>query len=398
MDKLKQSFSTISSFTWSHSSSLFASHIAPSTNRLRKHQNPFEIGAGPDSVEMEPKQLGKIMIALIGWEAFISFVVICCLGSLAAFQKKWAIGVSGLVGFMLFLSLLLFFLSLFLLIPPILYDRHDKLGGLARFLKERRSQWVLQAVGAGGSLIGAVVLTASAWSQKGCKNPEIDPHSSLGDAYMMGLIGWCRTKKASSILMWIEFVTWLAAFVFYLAKNRGAQASLSAYQSTSENAYKSSEVYGASTEIPARFVSSYGGDNGVSGSYEGCGYAFGPREHDGRVKEEFDDEEEEGDVGYAPLKYEPPERLGSPMHANTGRATATSRGMSAGTPPPRTESTKPLSRTMQMAKKSYDDPYATVKASLAASPNASPQAQGYGYAPYAAVPSAQSTPRYDGYR
>ncbi len=65
---------------------------------------------------------------------------------------------------MLFLSLLLFFLSLFLLIPPILYDRHDKLGGLARFLKERRSQWVLQAVGAGGSLIGAVVLTASGGS------------------------------------------------------------------------------------------------------------------------------------------------------------------------------------------------------------------------------------------
>ncbi len=151
-------------------------------------------------------------------------------------------------------------------------------------------------------------------------------------------------------------VTWLAAFVFYLAKNRGAQASLSAYQSTSENAYKSSEVYGASTEIPARFVSSYGGDNGVSGSYEGCGYASGPREHDGRVKEEFDDEEEEGDVGYAPLKYEPPERLGSPMHAHTGRATAPSGGYSAGTPPPRTESTKPLSRTMQMAKKSYDDP------------------------------------------
>jgi hypothetical protein len=68
---------------------------------------------------------------------------------------------AGLIGFMLFLVLVLFFLSIFLLVPPILFNRYDKLGGLARFLKERRSQWVLQGLGVVGSLFGSVVLTAS---------------------------------------------------------------------------------------------------------------------------------------------------------------------------------------------------------------------------------------------
>jgi hypothetical protein len=125
-------------------------------------------------------------------------------------------------------------LSFTLLIPPILFDKYDKLGGMARFLKERRSQWVLQGAGVAASLIGAVQLTASgtsfpndrstsgdrrltcghpprpetAFSQKGCKNPADDPHESLGDDFKAGLKGWCTTKKASSVFMWLEFGAW----------------------------------------------------------------------------------------------------------------------------------------------------------------------------------------------
>ena len=41
-----------------------------------------------------------------------------------------------------------------------------------------------------------------AWTAKGCKNPDNDPHASLGDGFKEGLKQWCTTKKASAIFDW----------------------------------------------------------------------------------------------------------------------------------------------------------------------------------------------------
>jgi hypothetical protein len=213
---------------------------------------------------------------------------------------------------------------------------------------------------------------------------------------MIALLGWCRTKKASSIFMWMGFgecvrkereterereryretsaadslrflyislAAWLAALIYYIVKNRGAVSSLSTYQSTSGSGYRSSEVYGAATEVPARFISSYGGNGGIATPYDG-GYSAIKRDYQRTGKAELD-EEEEGDVGYAPLEYEQPGVGAAVPSASTsvgsGLPTTSSLNlgvgrMTAGTPTPRTESTKPSSRTMQLAKDTYDDP------------------------------------------
>jgi len=41
-----------------------------------------------------------------------------------------------------------------------------------------------------------------AFTEPGCKNPENDPHASLGDDYKSGLEQWCTTKKASAVFDW----------------------------------------------------------------------------------------------------------------------------------------------------------------------------------------------------
>lgn len=46
---------------------------------------------------------------------------------------------------------------------------------------------------------------STAFTGKGCKDPKLDPHAELGDAFQKGLTSWCRTKKAASIFFWISF-------------------------------------------------------------------------------------------------------------------------------------------------------------------------------------------------
>lgn len=114
-------------------------------------------------------------------QIFINFIILCCTGSLAAYQTKYHIAVcasappapppsftnsfgppprptAGLVGFTLFLTILLFLLSLLLLVPPLIFDKYDKLGAMARFLREKRAQAILGGGGGGGCGGGGVGL------------------------------------------------------------------------------------------------------------------------------------------------------------------------------------------------------------------------------------------------
>jgi hypothetical protein len=51
-------------------------------------------------------------------------------------------------------------------------------------------------------LLAAFIVTISAWTAKGCKNADNDPHADLGDDFKNGLKQWCTTKKASAIFEW----------------------------------------------------------------------------------------------------------------------------------------------------------------------------------------------------
>ena len=53
------------------------------------------------------------------------------------------------------------------------------------------------------------IVTISAWTEPGCKNPDRDPHADLGDAFKKGLSGFCSTKKAGAIFFWLTFGIYL---------------------------------------------------------------------------------------------------------------------------------------------------------------------------------------------
>lgn len=80
--------------------------------------------------------------------------------------------------------------------------RWDKLRRPAQFLGVPRVMLILHAFGTFIMLLSAFIVTISAWTSKGCKNPDDDPHASLGDEFKDGLKQWCTTKKASAIFDW----------------------------------------------------------------------------------------------------------------------------------------------------------------------------------------------------
>lgn len=60
---------------------------------------------------------------------------------------------AGLTGFALFVSVSGIFLSLFLLFVPVVYEKYDKFGRLARALQEVRVGFVLTGIGCTFSLL-----------------------------------------------------------------------------------------------------------------------------------------------------------------------------------------------------------------------------------------------------
>ncbi|THH11008.1 hypothetical protein EW145_g926 [Phellinidium pouzarii] len=114
-------------------------------------------------------------------------------------------------------------LSLFMMLVPVIDVKYGKLTRLARALSEVRVGFILSGVGTGFSLLIAFISTISAWTEPGCKDPNNDPHSSLGAAFRSGLGGWCTTKKAGSIFFWLTFAFWMATFILNIIDWRGGK-------------------------------------------------------------------------------------------------------------------------------------------------------------------------------
>ncbi|KAI9570648.1 hypothetical protein HD554DRAFT_2203968 [Boletus coccyginus] len=160
--------------------------------------------------------ISKPAIIFYTSQVFFNFLSMACFASVASFQAKWNVGPSGLTGFALFVSVSGIFLSLFLLFVPVVYEKYDKFARLARALQEARVGFILTSTGCAFSLLIAFVTTISAWTEPGCKDASNDPHASLGDDFVNGLPSWCSTKKAGCIFFWLAFGFWLASLVLLI--------------------------------------------------------------------------------------------------------------------------------------------------------------------------------------
>ncbi|KAF9565418.1 hypothetical protein CPC08DRAFT_189701 [Agrocybe pediades] len=161
--------------------------------------------------------VSKPVIVVHASQIFFNFLAMACFASVASFQAKWKIGPSGLSGFALFTSVAGMFLSAFMLFIPVAYERYDKFVRLARALKEVRVGFILTGTGVTFSLLIAFIVTISAWTQPGCKNPDNDPHAEgFGDDFKKGLPGWCNTKKAAAVFFWFAFGFWAASLVLLI--------------------------------------------------------------------------------------------------------------------------------------------------------------------------------------
>ncbi|KIS00046.1 hypothetical protein L804_02683 [Cryptococcus deuterogattii 2001/935-1] len=189
----------------------------------RSNENRFSMGNPfADNRDYGKRSLPRSHIILHSVAMFFTFIAVCTMAAVAGFQAKW-FSVSGGTGFVLFLLLLSLFLTIILTVVPIVYDRWDKLNRPAQFLAQTRSTLILHAFGTLLMLLAAFIVTISAWTGKGCKNPSNDPHSDLGDSYKNGLQNWCKTKKASAIFNWFSSITWSILLVLTILAFRREQ-------------------------------------------------------------------------------------------------------------------------------------------------------------------------------
>ncbi|TDL16481.1 hypothetical protein BD410DRAFT_795328 [Rickenella mellea] len=155
--------------------------------------------------------VSKPTIVFHASQVLFNFLAMCCFASNAGFQAHWKVGPSGLTGFAIFITIAGMCLSLFMLLIPVIYEKYDKFNRLARALKEIRVTFILVGTGTTVSLLIAFIVTISAWTEPGCKDATKDPHEKLGKDFQSGLGGFCSTKKAGAIFLWLAFGFWAAS-------------------------------------------------------------------------------------------------------------------------------------------------------------------------------------------
>ncbi|KAI9636652.1 uncharacterized protein MKK02DRAFT_45357 [Dioszegia hungarica] len=172
--------------------------------RRRERSDPFV-----DGPSFEEPTLPKAHIWIHLVTLFFTFLAVCTIGATAGFQAKW-FGVSGGTGFTIFLLLTNFFLTVFLLTVPLIYDRWDRMKRPAQFLQQARATLILHIFGSLMAIIACLIVTVSAFAAPGCKAAADDPHASLGEDFKSGLDQWCTTKKACAVFGWLSFGGWIA--------------------------------------------------------------------------------------------------------------------------------------------------------------------------------------------
>ncbi|CAL1715941.1 unnamed protein product [Somion occarium] len=298
----------------------------------------------------------KTTIVFHASQAFFNFLALCCFASAAAFQARNHVGPSGLSGFAIFISIAGILFSLFMLLTPVIYEKYDKGARLARALKELRVEFILSSTGLAVSLLIAFITTISAWTQPGCKDPNRDPHADKGDDFKNGLDGFCNTKKAGAVFFWLAFVFWVATFAMTILDWRNGKSS------------RPRDPPFTHPEIPAEYVSQEDEESLYNPPSRKSTY----EDHDDSVQSPFRDENRYTGVpslnnNNSTYPSSDPPILPRPSFDAYGAfsdpapsgfgASAAPTAPTAGSP---TEGPR-VSRTMQ-----YADPYAAVRATVAA--------------------------------
>ncbi|KAF5382012.1 hypothetical protein D9615_004185 [Tricholomella constricta] len=150
--------------------------------------------------------VSKPTIVFHSSQIFFNFLAMACFASVAAFQARWKVGPSGLSGFALFISIAGMFLSAFMLLIPVLYEKYDKFVRLARALKEVRVGFILTGTGTTASLLIAPVARTLT---------TIRTRTSATTLRRASMAGAAR-KKAAAIFFWLAFAFWLASFILLI--------------------------------------------------------------------------------------------------------------------------------------------------------------------------------------
>ncbi|GAA5933801.1 SDR family NAD(P)-dependent oxidoreductase [Sporobolomyces koalae] len=155
-----------------------------------------------------------LAISLRGLQTVLPFVNLCIYIALAAFQSRWKVGVSFLVGLSLFFNVETLLHGAALLVISIAADNFRVLRSLDRLMRPIRVAVILNSFQAFCMLIMAIVTTVSA-NTGGCKDPSKDTHAEL-EGYQEALPGFCRNKRAGAAFFWLSSIVWLATLTLTL--------------------------------------------------------------------------------------------------------------------------------------------------------------------------------------
>ncbi|GLB40659.1 putative membrane-associating domain containing protein [Lyophyllum shimeji] len=363
-----------------------ASRLGPSQTT-----KPAGIGHGHGMVMDDNMIVSKPAIVFHSSQIFFNFLAMACYASVASFQAKWKVGPSGLSGFALFISIAGMFLSTFMMMVPVVYEKYDKAVRLARALKEVRVGFILTGVGTVASLLIAFIVTISAWTQPGCKNPDNDPHKDLGDDFKKGLDGFCSTKKAAAIFFWLAFGFWLASLILLILDWRSGKLH-TGHAGPRDPPFTRPEMTQDLEDGLAEEEEEEDQNDGYARVPRPNSYAPSSNSHPSRYDNTFAAAPAAGSPFGDENRYNPPGSSNAPPSsyaagrpsmdaygafsdpAPSGFASSTMQQQQQVQEPPR------MSRTMQ-----YADPYAAVRASIA----------GGGHGGQSVPPSYES---YQGYR
>ncbi|GAA6064132.1 hypothetical protein JCM10212_006771 [Sporobolomyces blumeae] len=155
-----------------------------------------------------------LSIGLRAAQTFFPFVNLCIYIALAAFQSKWSVGVSFLVGLAFFFNAEALLHGGILLATALAADKLKFLRGLERAMRQIRIATIINAFQSLCMILMAIITTVSA-NVGGCKNAESDAHADL-EGYVDALPGFCRNKRAAAAFFWLNTVAWLAALALTL--------------------------------------------------------------------------------------------------------------------------------------------------------------------------------------
>ncbi|GAA5888021.1 hypothetical protein JCM16303_000182 [Sporobolomyces ruberrimus] len=150
-----------------------------------------------------------LSLSIRGLQTFFPFVNLCIYIALAAFQNRWKVGVSFLVGLGIFFNVEALLHGGILLATGIVADKLKFLRSLDCVMKQIRVAAIVNALQSLCMLLMAIITTVSV-NSGGCKDPSKDSHADL-EGYKEALPGFCRNKRAGAAFFWLNAVAWLVA-------------------------------------------------------------------------------------------------------------------------------------------------------------------------------------------